>query len=314
MEDGGWRRDPGIYPELQTLLLRRSDIDVERHVNNVALLGLFAEARERWLQSRQLANPCAGAPAGRDPDEPLLRCESVETDFIAVTQYPKPPQCGLLLMNLDDSGFTLDAGLFQEGVCVAVQRCRMGGWRVGERAALARRQYQALAPLVSATEASLVDDAAHGGQPFPPLHTPAAPGAASRYPFHDQIAIRYSDRDDDRRLSEAAQCRLIEDMRVRTVEAALRSADLPLIGTALLARLRVAFGAHREAPETVDAHVGVLQLGRSSATVGIALMAGELMLARSDSVVVFVDPATGRPTPMADPLRATLRQRLLVGA
>jgi acyl-CoA thioesterase FadM len=125
MKNKPWRRDIGFYSFTVELPTRSSDVDTERHINNVAVQTLHAEARVRLhlaLFDRQtwLANSYA------------LRTAGLETDFLQVTHYPASVVAGVALIRLETQGYTLATGLFQDGICVGIQECRTGCWQAGE--------------------------------------------------------------------------------------------------------------------------------------------------------------------------------------
>jgi len=125
MKNKPWRRDLAFYAFQAELPTRYTDVDTERHINNVAVLTLHAEARARlglalfgretWMENTR-----------------SLRTAGLETDFLQIAHYPAPVTGAVSLIALDANGYTLAAGLFQGGSCVGVQECRMGYWQAGE--------------------------------------------------------------------------------------------------------------------------------------------------------------------------------------
>lgn len=125
MKHKHWRRDPAFYQFTIELPTRYSDVDTERHINNVAVQSLHAETRSR-LHLALFGREGWLAQTGR------IRAVSVETDFLLVTHYPAPVLCGVSVVDLDWHGYTLAHGMFQEGQCVGLQECRMGAWHEDE--------------------------------------------------------------------------------------------------------------------------------------------------------------------------------------
>ncbi len=58
--------------------------------------------------------------------------------------------------------------------------------------------------------------------------------------------------------------------------------------------------------EVVDVTIAVVAVGRTSVRYGITVTRGGEPAARGELVTVYVDPATGRPDPWPDDLRAAL--------
>lgn len=296
MKTEAWRRDRRSYPFQQTLQVRVSDVDTERHINNVALKGLHAEARMRY--QLQAFGPEAWFGGRR-----LLRPTRLVTNFFAVTHYPEPVQAGLRLQGLDGDEAVFATALFQAGQCTGVQEARFGAWEDGRRVPLSATERAALAP--------------HAHEPmdaFLPTDPVAASDDATRYGAGERIPVRYGDQDGDWRIGEVAQLRYIEQARSNVLFRALREAGLDDRATGLtmlLASKRVEFLAFHRAPEAVEARVAVGRLGGSSVDVSVLLMDGQTCIARSDGATVFADPGTNRPVPMPPPLRAALQKLAL---
>lgn len=58
--------------------------------------------------------------------------------------------------------------------------------------------------------------------------------------------------------------------------------------------------------DAVDVTIAVLDVGRTSARYAITVTRGDEPAARGELVTVLIDPATGRPEPWPDDLRAAL--------
>jgi len=129
MRNKPWRRERQFYAYTTELPTRYADMDTERHVNNVAVLTLHAEARSRLHL----------ALFGRDmwlAQTRSIRTVALQTDFLEIAHYPAPLTAGVSLVALGADRYTLAVGLFQDGACVSLQECRMGRWQQGEWAPL----------------------------------------------------------------------------------------------------------------------------------------------------------------------------------
>lgn len=72
----------------------------------------------------------------------------------------------------------------------------------------------------------------------------------------------------------------------------------------VIARLTIDFRAQLRYPGEVRIGTRVLSLGRTSVTLGQGLFAAGVCVATAESVLVQVDPATGRGVPLTDAQRA----------
>ena len=78
--------------------------------------------------------------------------------------------------------------------------------------------------------------------------------------------------------------------------------------TYVIARLVLDFRAELQFRDVVDIGTGVLQVGRSSFTLGQGLFRGEACVATAHSVLVLMDEATRRATPLPDAVRHRLEE------
>jgi acyl-CoA thioesterase FadM len=125
MKNKPWRREQRFYSFRTELPTRFADMDTERHINNVAVLTLHAEARTRlhldlfgreaWLAQTHALRPAA-----------------METDFLEIAHYPEVLVAGVSLVALGPHQYRLAVGLFQGDACVGLQECSMGCWHRGE--------------------------------------------------------------------------------------------------------------------------------------------------------------------------------------
>lgn len=140
MKNKPWRREQRFYSFKTELPTRYADMDTERHINNVAVLALHAEARSRLHL----------ALLGRDEwlaRTHAIRPAALHTDFIEIAHYPGAIAAGVSLVSLDAAQYMLAIGLFQEGACVGLQECRMGCWHEGERVPLPASLHERLQQL-----------------------------------------------------------------------------------------------------------------------------------------------------------------------
>jgi acyl-CoA thioesterase FadM len=126
MRENFWRQQLSFYRFTTPLQTRYADMDTERHVNNVAVIGLHLEARSRF--HLELLGP----------DNWLAQTSTIRTarfdnDFLRITHYPAAITAGVNLMGISERDYTLAVGLFQEDTCVGLHECRMGAWADGKQ-------------------------------------------------------------------------------------------------------------------------------------------------------------------------------------
>ena len=112
MKDDLRRRAPASYPWSVTLDTRFSDMDVNRHLNNVAITRFFEETRIRFNWSL-IAD---GTPMER----PRYLVAHVAVDFLAEGSYPTPVLMTYAVGNIGRSSFRCLMGMFQTGACLAL--------------------------------------------------------------------------------------------------------------------------------------------------------------------------------------------------
>lgn len=119
--------------------------------------------------------------------------------------------------------------------------------------------------------------------------------------------IRFQDVDRLGHVNNVAIAAYAESGRVELLESvapdALEARDIPYW---VIARLEIQFRAQALYPGQI--HIGnrVLRAGNTSLTLGQGMFAGERCVATTESVVVLVDPDTGRGTPLPEGVRAAL--------
>ncbi len=107
------RRDPATYPHQLTLDTRFGDMDVNGHLNNVAIARLFEEARVRVNRGGMLA------PAAGDARSPVVVAR-VAIDYLAEGEYPQSVSIGYGVARIGTSSFTAALAAFQEERCIAL--------------------------------------------------------------------------------------------------------------------------------------------------------------------------------------------------
>ena len=112
MKDDPRRRDPAAYPWRIALQTRFADMDVNFHLNNVAITRFFEETRIRF-NSELIA---AGAPAER----PRYLVAHVAVDYLGEGRYPLPVLMTYAIGAIGRSSFRCSMAMFQAGACIAL--------------------------------------------------------------------------------------------------------------------------------------------------------------------------------------------------
>lgn len=132
---------------------------------------------------------------------------------------------------------------------------------------------------------------------------PATDPAA--YRFWAEERVRFADLDVQGHANNNAIGVYFETGRVGIMQALGRFAgDTPW--TVVVARLVVDFRAQINFPADIRVGVRILRVGNTSVTMGLAVFDGDRCAATQEAVMVLVDKATGRPTPVPEGLRAGL--------
>jgi acyl-CoA thioester hydrolase len=92
-------------------------MDVNAHLNNVAIARLFEEIRVQTLSALR------ARPAGGDPSSMMI--VHVGIDYLAEGAYPDPIDACLAVTDIGRSSFRLGLGLFQGGQAIALADCAM---------------------------------------------------------------------------------------------------------------------------------------------------------------------------------------------
>ena len=285
MKDHHWRRQLESYDFHCTIEPRYADMDAERHVNNVAVQALHAEALMRFQ---------AQAGGGWNPDGALLHPFQSEVHFLKVTHYPEPVRCGVRLLAVGEDGFRLASTVFQGGVCTSIQETLSLPWlRTGRAPAepIASRFAPLLHPADEAAPEPLEND------------------ADMVYPFQYRTSFRFGDLDADRCVSALAIARFIEQGRVHLLHQAVEASgiDLRREGLGLLvAKISIRYLVRREALGEGWLRARLVKLGNASMVLRIVVGDRHGDLAYADNVMLFADRATTRPVPVPAAVRAWL--------
>jgi acyl-CoA thioester hydrolase len=118
LKDEAWRLAPAAYPRHLTLHPRYGDMDVNAHLNNVAIARLFEETRVQTLSALR------GQPVGSgDPSSMMI--VHLGIDYLAEGTYPDPIDAGLAVTGIGGTSFRLGLALFQGGRAIALADCAM---------------------------------------------------------------------------------------------------------------------------------------------------------------------------------------------
>ncbi len=130
----------------------------------------------------------------------------------------------------------------------------------------------------------------------------------SAFPHWTREKIRFQDIDRLGHVNNVAITIYAESGRVEFLDAVMPTALTA--GNAsiwVIARLDVQFRAQSHYPGTVEIGTRVLRIGNSSITLGQGLFVGDRCIATTESVVVLVDPDTGRGMTLPDEVREAAR-------
>ena len=130
----------------------------------------------------------------------------------------------------------------------------------------------------------------------------ADPGAYAHWCDH---VIRFADLDAVGHVNNLAFGQFFESGRVALFADAGIAVDDPGL-TTMIVRMTAEYRAQMSFPGAVRVGTRALRLGRSSCTLGQGLFQGDACTATSEAVVVVVDLANGRPTPIPDLVRARI--------
>ena len=112
MRDDPRRRDPAAYPWSLEMPTRFADMDVNFHLNNVAIARFFEETRIRF--SRELITADAAV------ERPRYLVAHVAIDYLGEGRYPQPVLMTLGVGVMGRSSFRNQMAMFQDGACLAL--------------------------------------------------------------------------------------------------------------------------------------------------------------------------------------------------
>jgi acyl-CoA thioester hydrolase len=102
------RLDPRAYPYSVAVQTRFADLDVMGHVNNVAIAGLYQEARFRFINEKVYGI----APRPMALPTFLVR---LTVNYRSEIVYPGPLQAYVGVLRVGNSSYVLGQALFQDG-------------------------------------------------------------------------------------------------------------------------------------------------------------------------------------------------------
>jgi len=104
------RLDPGSYPLHKAVPIRFSDIDMFRHLNNVATGQFYEEARFELLAE-------ARVQVAKE-DSPALVIANVDTAFLGQARYPGTIDVATGIVRVGERSLVIGQGLFVSGKCI----------------------------------------------------------------------------------------------------------------------------------------------------------------------------------------------------
>lgn len=266
-----------------TLSPRYTDLDNWRHVNNSRLYQLHQEVRMR-------AHLQQFGPDAWFSDDVRLRPLRTNTQFRRETFYGEDIQARLRVIGVQRDRFHVRSELYQGGHLVGTQDALMTAIQQDQRTALPASVRERLSARATGEEAALPDT-----DYLDQLHH------ARNFPVRQQLTPRFSDIDADSQRSEAALGRYMEQARF----GGIRQLDFEGLRV-MVAAVDISFTDYHMSWTTMELASGISQIGNSSFRfTGCALHKGEVQVAAS-SVMVVIDPETGRPTPLPRGLREQL--------
>ncbi|KPF66607.1 hypothetical protein IP88_12700 [alpha proteobacterium AAP81b] len=111
MKNDPRRRELANYHWSAAMETRFADMDVNGHLNNVAIARFFEETRIRFNWAL-----FAGALEGR----PRFLVGHVAVDYLAEGRYPAPVTMAYALAEIGRSSFRSAKAMFQDGRCIAL--------------------------------------------------------------------------------------------------------------------------------------------------------------------------------------------------
>ncbi|WP_077145283.1 thioesterase family protein [Sphingopyxis sp. KK2] len=110
MKPASARLDPASYPLHKLVPIRFSDVDMFRHLNNVATGQFYEEARFELLAE-------ARVQVAKD-DSPALVVANVDTAFLGQARYPGTIDVATGIVGIGERSLVIGQGLFVGGHCI----------------------------------------------------------------------------------------------------------------------------------------------------------------------------------------------------
>lgn len=102
----------GSYPFKTRIEPRFGDMDALRHLNNVALAGIYEEGRLRFTASFN------HHPVGEERGRPMLA--EVTIRYLAEGHYPGVLTVGVGTLHIGRTSYRVGQALFQDGRCIGI--------------------------------------------------------------------------------------------------------------------------------------------------------------------------------------------------
>lgn len=262
--------------------MRWADLDLLGHVNNVVYVDYLQEARVDLMRSQVTGSRSGGLATG-------LVVVRHEVDYLA----PLPFDYGTVdievwATQIRAASFTLAYEMFHE--------------QDGERLVYARAT-TLLTPYVFATETPRRISAEERAalepylEPDRPERRPTLAGVARTDQGHYPVHVRFSDVDAYGHVNNVKYVEYFQEGRLVFTSRLREGIDVDLTVSGMVAaRTEVDYRVpltFRERPYDLWSQVG--HVGRTSMRIDAEICDGDVVCARASVVLVFWDPATGRP-------------------
>lgn len=273
--------------------LRWADLDILGHVNNVTYVDYLQEARVDMFRTH--------VPASRADDlaEGVVVVRHEVTYVSSLTFGPEPVSIECWVTEIRAASFTMGYEVFAEDAA-------------GERTVYLRAR-TVLTPYVFATERPrrLHEEEkrllARLLEPGEPVRPPAQPEVVDVPGGHYAVHVRFSDVDVYGHVNNVKYFEYVQEARIQLMFAhggqLGEGRHLVVAQTDVDYKRPILFR-----PEPYDCRTWVSRVGTTSAVFESIVRDGDDVLARARVVVVCIDSASGRATPVPDAIRS------LVGA
>jgi acyl-CoA thioester hydrolase len=136
------RLDVDSYPVRFAYRTLFSDMDTNRHLNNVAFGRLFEEGR---VELHRRVFGTSAPPPGL-----TMMLATITIEFIAEARYPGSVEVASAVTRIGGSSFTLGQAVYQGGACVALADCVMVKATAGRPVPLSEDERERLGELTFA--------------------------------------------------------------------------------------------------------------------------------------------------------------------